>query len=188
MVCFSKNKRNNTKNRSGFTIIELMVTVSIMAIFSTIALTYNRSSEFSMEQYVEQSKIIGAVYKARDLSMSAHSTSATEHICGFGIKIVSSTEITIFKIPLIVGTTCSYVASTGQTFTGMEIYKKVRLNEVVITAPTTNLSLFFVPPDPEVYTNASSFPVTITIHSPKATSNLYVSINKFGQITTNNYK
>ena len=63
------NKNKNFKDL-GFTLIELMVTVSLTVLFTAFAATSNRSTNNQIALYTEQGKIINLIYKARSLAIS----------------------------------------------------------------------------------------------------------------------
>ncbi len=188
------NKNKNFKDL-GFTLIELMVTVSLTVLFTAFAATSNRSTNNQIALYTEQGKIINLIYKARSLAISTYTrTENSEDVpCGYGIYLNKIdyqspvSEIIIFKdLPDFDGTCKVYTDFINQqnlyNYDEGENFEVVKLSNVEVNANFT--SMLFIPPDPVVYTDSLDFPLDIEIYSPKLDSSIYLQVNRFGQIVT----
>lgn len=193
---FFSNKNKKFK-ALGFTLIELMVTVSLVVLFTAFAATSNRSTNNQIALYTEQGKIINLIYKARSLAISTYTrTENNEDVpCGYGIYLNSIdyqspvSEVIIFKdLPDFEGSCKAYTDFTNQqdlyNLNDGENFEIVKLSNVEVNANFT--SMLFIPPDPVVYTDGLDFPLNIEIYSPQLDSSIDLQVNKFGQIITKN--
>ncbi len=73
------------KNKSGFTIIELIVVFSVISILSSYLILYNKTSESQIALSLEQSKIINLINQAKSLAISTYLSPNPP--CGYGVKI-----------------------------------------------------------------------------------------------------
>lgn len=183
---------NFRKNVGAFTLVELLVTISLIILFTVGAVGYNRSTEFQISQYTEQGKIINIIEKAKSLAISTYNTtgSAGETPCGYGVYFPEDPsthkvfEVILFKdLPEANGSCPIYNDNTGQNiYDDGEAVEIVKLNNVWITSSNTqNLEILFVPPDPQIYTNASYFPLEINVNASRVSKGLLIKINNFGQ-------
>jgi len=186
-----------SNNSGGFTLVELMVTISLIVLFSVAAATYSRSTDQQISLYREQGNLINAIYKARSLSVSTYAKSSTSDDvpCGYGIYVPPATagqspsEIIIFKdLPDVFTGECPVYASK----TSLPSLYDGSSDETVETIHTDNITvssnfqaMLFVPPDPQVYTTATDFPLRMTLSASRVAMNLSIEINAFGVITTN---
>jgi prepilin-type N-terminal cleavage/methylation domain-containing protein len=177
--------------QSGFTLVELLVTVSLIIIFTASAATYNRTADQQIALFREQGKVVNEIYKARALAISTfnRTSSSADIPCGYGIHIESANSIVLFKEP------ASQRNNDCQTFPSI-IYNAdptkdvevVPLTGVSITVPDgiidqdNSIDILFVPPDPKVYSN-KSFPITLSLQATRIASPVNIEINKFGQIS-----
>lgn len=183
---FRKNK-----NSAGFTLIELSVSIALLSLFVIIAVAYNKTEDQDVAMYREQGRIVNAVYEARAMAISTYGDDSGRSLCGYGLYIPTPPQgsssgvssIYIFGDEPDSSGKCTYQDATSRNLydEGEEI-KTINLKDVTVTSNFK--SMMFVPPDPQVYTSAVGFPLIITIHSPRVSSDLYVEINSFGQITT----
>jgi hypothetical protein len=91
----------------------------------------------------------------------------------------------VFKdLPDLDGSCPSYPEHTSQIlYDGEEeLIEVIDIKDITMTADFTEL--LFVPPDPQVYTSKATFPASITLSASRVATDLVVSINSFGQITT----
>ncbi len=171
--------------------MEILVTISLLVLFTIGAATYNRSADQQVSLYREQGRVINKVYDIRSFAISAYNRGEEVDVpCGYGIYIPpdSTSELIVFKdLPSPSGECPSYPEHTSQAlYNGKEEdVEIITIKDITIEANFREL--LFVPPDPQVYTSKATFPVSITLSAPRVATNLVVSINSFGQITTTQY-
>ncbi len=182
---------------NGFTLVELLVTISLMAVFVTFALGYNRTADQQLALFREEGKFVNEIYKARSLAITTFNRTgtSTDVPCGYGIHIASSTAVTLFKdLPDVPGNCKDYTQlSLGSIYSsqnGNEDVETISLNGIYISYSGSSdfslnpIDILFVPPDPSVYSN-KNFPINLQLTSPAlSTSPIAVTINQFGQIST----
>ncbi len=206
--CFSPSNLFSDKNRirssnikkdeTGFTLIELMVTVSLIIVFVSMAVTYNRTADQQIALYREQGKLVNTFYQARSLAITTFNRSAQSlDACGYGIHIASSTSLTLFKdLPdPLNNNQCKDYASLvpSSIYTGSEEdVNSIPLEDITISqicggsicrnVVDNPIDVLFTPPNPSVFSNIS-FPIVISLHAPSVSPDLNITINQFGQIS-----
>lgn len=177
---------------TGFTLIELMVTITLIAIFVSMAALYNRTADQQISLYREQGKVANAFYRARSLAITTFNRNPQSlDACGYGIHIASTDSLIIFKDlpdPLNDNQCKDYTSSPSSIYTGsQEDVELVYINNVAINLVGGNvadspLDILFVPPDPRVFSN-KNFPIVLSLHAPNISPDLNITINQFGQIS-----
>ena len=183
---------NYPKSQSGFTLIELMVTISMIVIFVSMAASYNRTADQQISLYREQGRVVNALYEARSLAITTYNRNPNSlDACGYGIHIASSTSLMVFKDlpdPLNNNQCKSYTQPTGGIYTGSEedvdsvSLSGVTINVVGGDVNSNPVDILFVPPDPVVFSN-QPFPLVLSLHAPIISTDLNITINQFGQVT-----
>ncbi len=191
---FPIKKLNIIFESKGFTLVELLVTVSLMAVFVTFALGYNRTADQQLSLFREEGKFVNEIYKARSLAITTFNRTgkSVDVPCGYGIHIASSTAVTLFKdLPDISGNCKTYTQPALNIYSpnSGEDVETISLNKIYISyAGSSDFSLnsvdfLFVPPDPSVYSN-KDFPINLQLTSPALpTSPISITINQFGQVS-----
>jgi len=199
MKLYISIKKYINRFSAGFTLVEMLVTVSLLVIFTTAAVSYNRNTSSQIALFREQGKLINAIYKVRSLSISTYNRTGnlTSVPCGYGIHFATEDKLIIFKdLPDAEGKCNVYGDNnssfkfdySGEDFVGSdEFVEEVDLKDVKIrnftfdsgedpTLPVLDgVDIIFVPPDPRVYINNSTIssffdtPITIEL-TPKSVS------------------
>ncbi|MEK7094183.1 MAG: prepilin-type N-terminal cleavage/methylation domain-containing protein [Patescibacteria group bacterium] len=76
-----------SSRRSGYTIIELLVVVAIMAITSATLISFNRLGQDQTTLYVEASRVIDIILRAKSLAISAYRDPGGRLTCAHGLHI-----------------------------------------------------------------------------------------------------
>ena len=79
--------------KNGFTLIELLVVIGILALLSSILIVYSHTGEEYILFFREQARVVSAVFRAKNLSVSSYGGGS----CGYGIHFARSDEIIIFN-------------------------------------------------------------------------------------------
>ncbi|MBI5401300.1 prepilin-type N-terminal cleavage/methylation domain-containing protein [Candidatus Wolfebacteria bacterium] len=82
----------NLKPNSGFTLLELLVVMSLTIILTGGLLIYSRGSERQLILLRDEAKIIGALQQAKSMALSV-----AGGVCGYGVHFEQSGKIIVFK-------------------------------------------------------------------------------------------
>jgi hypothetical protein len=186
----------------GFTLVELMVTISLIIIFVASAVSYNRSIGQQISLFKDQGTLVNTIYQARSLSITTFSrtTQSTDVPCGYGVHFESSSAVTIFKdLPRADGSCINHVVgdliyrpNIGEEVETIQLsgatilkYKISQSDAGTVITPENSVDILFVPPDPQVFSNKdlTISPIYLNISSSQISGSFDVAINIFGQIS-----
>ena len=137
---------------TGFTIIEMMVTLSIITVLLTMMLAYNRKAEKINYLNRAVNRVLFEVKRAQDLAMLVwqQSPETSQKICGWGLYWGDEDNSLQNKI-ILFKDFCKEGENYGDNkYSEDEQEEVILLKEVVITGTNVE-SLCFVPPDPKLY-------------------------------------
>jgi len=77
------------KKRDGFTLIEMLIVIALMAIMATVFLSYDRSGERQVILIGEQAKVVALLNRAKTLAMGGDSDSTIEDIKNSSGEVVT---------------------------------------------------------------------------------------------------
>ena len=82
------------EDKRGFTLVELLVVISVSVILTTMIIVYGRLGEEQLIVFKEQAKMIGVLNRAKGLATEKYveSTSDSEEICGYGIRFLKNVK------------------------------------------------------------------------------------------------
>ena len=142
-------KKRTTSRKVGFTLIEMMVIIMIVGIFSALLLAnYRGSQENSQLSGLGQTIAIG-VREAQHKAMASQ-TVRGEVPCGYGLHIDSNGSFFIFASQ---GEETDCSDDDKEYNIGEEIGLATDLPQGVSVITALPLDIFFSPPDPFTYFN-----------------------------------
>lgn len=183
---------HNARLGAGFTLVELLVTVSLVAFFTSLAVGYNRSADQQIILFREQARAVNTVYQVRSLAIAIYSSPRGATVpCGYGIFIPPDQQpgkgqLIVFKeMPSVRNNDCSQFSGIGSFYDdpANELIETVTLDRVSILSDFSEMLL--VPPIPAVYgtgINDGAFPVSLRL-TTAAGYNTTITVNAFGQIS-----
>jgi len=137
--------RNVFFKKKGFTIIEMMVTLSIVTLLAVMVLAYSRQSERVTNLIRDSDKMVYELRRAQNLAMLTLQRSSSQAICGWGIyinkEVLPQTQYILFSDFCNTGTQGQY--DSGEEFEIVNLLKGVEIIE------TNIFSVAFVPPEPQ---------------------------------------
>ncbi|MFA5392104.1 MAG: type II secretion system protein [Candidatus Paceibacterota bacterium] len=136
---------NRIFKKKGFTLIEMMVTLSIVTLLTVMVLVYSRQSEKVTNLIRDSDKMVFELRRAQNLAMLTLQPSI-QPICGWGIYInkesVPQTQYILFS------DFCDGV--TPEQYDLEEKFETVNLLKGVKITEANIFSITFVPPEPQV--------------------------------------
>ena len=190
----------NIKNNKGFTVVELIVTIGVIAVLAGYLIVYNKNSQAQIILSLEQAKLVGALNIAKSLTLSTYIENFSS--CGYGVYInYSNNSYEIFKYGQ--PPNCGVIASSSlSSILSNSSYTKIKTTnlpkEVVFDNSGSNKldAIFFIPPDPKILIWRNSYPTPITENDSNYEANIYlktkdnsmsktIKINVAGQISFN---
>jgi len=193
------------KSRSGYTIIELLVVVAIMAITAGTLVSFNRLGQDQVTMYVEASKIVDVILRAKSLAISAYREPGRA-TCAHGIFIDTATNPGTFSLNRYLkkeatgGSSPVPCASIGSSTSKISYYdprvvessSSTLSRGIVFDAVETNISnIIFRPPDPEIFFFNPNGDIslgrtgTIVIKNSNSGDKIRIVVGQGGQITYN---
>ncbi|MFA6136414.1 MAG: prepilin-type N-terminal cleavage/methylation domain-containing protein [Candidatus Paceibacterota bacterium] len=183
---FAKNIESKV---AGFTLIELMVVVSLTILFVGAAASYNKTSDKLISLYREEGKIVAQLQQAKSLTVATY-LEKDDPGCGYGVHFdATKQEIYLFKdIP----ETGVEELEKCKSFDGLLFSDRDSIIDVTkletsrfdFGSEKTILDILFVPPEPKTYIYPQEENAVIQLSSTSV-DNLFLTIrvNKFGQIS-----
>jgi len=89
------NIKNINKNNQGFSLIELMIAVALIAILTSIIITTASFSDTQKNLTLTKNELQAAIRLAQSYSLSIPEME-NENVCGFGVEIEDARKYSIF--------------------------------------------------------------------------------------------
>jgi len=164
----------------GFTLIEMLVVISIMALLSSFLILYSRAGENQIILFRDQARLITALNRAKSLSVQTFN--APQPSCAFGVYF-SKTE-NAFLIFRDLALNCR---EADHVYTGSEeLFESYQLSSKIKFGELTLINIAFIPPDPKtlIDNDLNKNEANITLETLDGKASLKVKVNNAGQITT----
>ncbi len=174
------------RHESGFTLIEVIVVISIITILSGYLLLYTGRSRGQIALSVEEAKLAQVISRSKALAISTYGVSQAP--CGYGVNMqygVGTYTLYSYSVP-----DCTMIPAIDATIPGYVKLQTFSLpKNIIFEDGATKLdAILFVPPDPQtmlwsggiLLTNS---PGNIYLKTQDGASHASVSINPAGQIS-----
>lgn len=163
------------KKRSGFTLLEMMIVLSLVIVLTSVTAVYNKGIGRQIVIAQQHAKVLGMLVKARSAGFTGINTAGP--VCGYGMHVDPGTRTIIFFKDL-----CGS-AQLNRYDAGEEIEQVVLDSSVVVTSDMSDI--VFIPPFGKVSIDNtdSKFTGTITVTSVSEGMTKLVKVNSYGQIT-----
>jgi hypothetical protein len=164
----------------SFTLIEMLIAVSITVLLSSVLIIYSRVGENQIILFKDQARIVGTLLRAKNLAFQIYSEGA--EVCGYGAYLdpVSGNFI-IYKD---LADPCS---NSDNKYSGAS--EDFELNKLDLKLKFSNpefSDILFIPPEPKVIIDgdpAKKGEFSITIETSDGANFKKIKINDFGQIS-----
>ncbi|MDE1970104.1 MAG: prepilin-type N-terminal cleavage/methylation domain-containing protein [Patescibacteria group bacterium] len=181
------NKKRTPSRELGFTLVELLLVMTITLTLTTMAIGYSRVGNDSL--YLQQSvqKVLTDLNQAASYALSSPARSDGGRYCGFGLHFSGDHYLFYGAVPPSAGCagTRSYDTTPGSRdhvfYTTMLNHSSIQR---VIAGGTAAHDIFFLPPDPAVYVDGATTttPVEIVVQSERGVTTS-VCVNQIGRAT-----
>ncbi|MEK9173607.1 MAG: prepilin-type N-terminal cleavage/methylation domain-containing protein [Patescibacteria group bacterium] len=145
------------KPTRGFTLVEIIVSVAIIAILSATLIVYSRRSEKQILLNVEKAKIAQTVLRAKELTLSGYTKPISNPPpCSYGFRIdYINKTYSLFEYTPPAPITCDQILTITSVVPNAPSYRETESNALnskldFDTGPNRLGYLLFVPPDPKV--------------------------------------
>ena len=163
--------------------IEILVVLGIMALLSSIAILYSRTSEQQIILFKEQARVVSVISRAKSLAIQTFAE-APAGVCGYGVRFEPDGRFFLFRDLPETGADCG---SADKQYSGeAENFEVNRLDSVLRFSELGLNEILFIPPDPLVVITPTPANNAAIIKIGIQNSNIesVVKVNKAGQVTT----
>jgi prepilin-type N-terminal cleavage/methylation domain-containing protein len=177
------NPKPSTLNPSaGFTLIEFLVVLGIMALLSSIAILYSRTGEQQILLFKEQAKVVSVILRAKSLAIQTFAETSAG-VCGYGVHFFPDGRFILFK------DLAEDCASSDRAYSGsFEDFGEVNQLDPALRFSELGLNeILFIPPDPQVIITpapAANGTAIIRIGIRDGVTESIIKVNEAGQVTT----
>jgi prepilin-type N-terminal cleavage/methylation domain-containing protein len=172
--------------KRGFTTIEMIIVMAIIAILLSVLVSYSRSGEKQIILFKEQTQIISILTRTKSLSLATYG--AANVPCGYGVHFdQASKAYWMFKdlsVPAV-GGDCS-TADNIYSGAAEDIGEKFKLSDQIEFNMITSNDILFIPPSPLIIIGGNSAinELLIEVNIVGAGDSIGIKASKSGQITT----
>lgn len=158
----------------GFTLLELLVAVAIIALVSTYVLVNYRATQNRVDVRLEAYRFAATVRQAQNYALGAYENNGAVPVGGWGVYIADSANYRLFADD------GDHVFDAGDAV----VEAKQLPDTVVFPATSQDHEFVFLPPNPTTYLDGvNQGSVTITLQQADDASNTHtVTMNAFGLV------
>lgn len=181
-------------SEGGFTLIEILVVISVTLVLSGILIGYSREAGKQLILVNNQAKLVSLIARAKSLSIATFientlpSAPGSPITCGYGVHVdTASGEIFIFRdLAVNCASGDNKFGSGDVKLTGQLDVFKLDSQAIQFASDTTLRDIIFIPPDPTVIINGavSTKEAAISIEIKGGSSKSTVKVNNAGRIST----
>ena len=169
---------HSLRSKIGFTLVEVLVTLSITVLLSSVLILYSRTGERQILLYREQSKVINIIAKSKSLALQTYIEDATT--CGYGIHFSLPNTLILFKD---ISADC---ATSDNIYSGpIEDFSHLILATGIVISASDIIDVLFIPPDPTVKLNPAQVSGVVTLQTIDGGAQARIKMNNSGQISIN---
>ena len=178
--------RRRCPNRAGYTLVEILVVISITTILSGFLISYNSTGRQVIALQTERAKIGQMIARAKSLALSNYTR--LPQPCGYGLRVnYASGTYAIVGYNDLAGNCASTSTFDFDDFTVIESSTVSRSLRLQTSIANRLDDVAFVAPDPRVYVNSRGTIITegsasIGLIGISGTSTGTVSVSAAGQI------
>jgi len=174
----------NLLMNKGFTLIESLTVITILALMTSILILYNRTGERQIVLLREKANLISTILKAKNLALGGFIQEPLQAVvCGYGVHLEEN-QYLIYR-DLAVDCNASdkrYTPDNPQELFG----DIIEISPAVFLKVDEVQDILFAPPLPDVFFDggAALLEKNIILSDIDETTAVTININNAGQITT----
>lgn len=169
--------REKKKNKWGFTLVEMLVVMAVIAVVSTSLILYSRTGERQIILFKDQASIVAALSRAKSLSVATFGQAGVP--CGYGVHFEAPRKFLLFKD---LASDCS---AADNIYSGPnELFESFELSQSLNFGTLTLTDIVFIPPNPRVVITPSGDEAVINIKTVDGGSSSTIKVTSAGQIST----
>ncbi len=160
----------------GFTLIEVLVVVGILALLSATLIIYSHTGERQIILFKEQARIVSTISQAKSLSIATFGQVNVP--CGYGVHFSPPKNFLIFED---LANDCQ---DADKRWSGEnETFESFQLDPAVVFENLSLTDIVFIPPNPSVVITPPQDQSTIIIKTVDGNSSTTIKVNNAGQIS-----
>jgi prepilin-type N-terminal cleavage/methylation domain-containing protein len=165
------------KNKAGFSLVELLAVIAVLAMLSAILIQYSRTGERQLLLFREQFKLASTLSRAKSLAISTFNYPDVP--CGYGVHFAPPRTFILFR------DNAADCSSSDRIYSGAgESIVTDELDPFVRFSGLTASDILFIPPDPRVIITPAQPEATITLETSDGVASAILKVSAVGQITT----
>lgn len=169
--------KKRDENEKGFTLVEILVVMAIIAVVSASLILYSRTGERQIILFRDQAGIIAALSRAKSLSVATFGQAGVP--CGYGVHFEAPRKFLLFKD---LASDCS---AADHVYSGPnELFGSFELNQSLNFGNLTLTDIVFIPPNPKVVITPLGDEAIINIKTVDGGSSSTIKVTSAGQIST----
>lgn len=175
-----KNKNKTLSNNTGFTLVELLASIFIIALISSVFIVnYNNTSKRSQLKMATQ-KLASDIRLAQNYSLGSKTYNQTDTPPGGWGAHFSLADRSHYIIFADTNTDQNYDSDLGEAIETKTLPAGVTISSL---SPASTVDIIFFPPDPTTYVNGSATDsAQIVLREDINNSTAVVTVNSFGLI------
>ncbi len=179
-----KIKKNIFQFNNGFTIVELLITFTVISILSGGLVFYSRTAERQIILFKEQAKIIGIIQKAKTLSFATYAQETVP--CGYGAYFQQNLNSIILFQDISPSMDLNCLDIDNSYTSQSEKIEEIFLDKTVKFSELGVYNIIFIPPNPKIIidNDISKSEGLIKISTTDDLMERAIKITNAGQITT----
>jgi prepilin-type N-terminal cleavage/methylation domain-containing protein len=172
---YAIQKKRCEKYRKGFTLLEMMIVLSLVIVLTSVTAVYNKGIGRQIVVAQQHAKVLGMIVKARSAGFTIPKT--VESICGYGVHVDPVTRTFVFFKDI-----CGS-AQPNKYDEGEKIEQIVLDSSVTVASDMSDI--VFIPPFGKVSIDDTDARITATVTIASASESMtkQVKVNSYGQIT-----
>jgi len=171
--------------KSGFTIIEILVVLSITVLLTSLIITYSAAGRAQVALYIEESKMGQIILKAKSLAIATYNDPSVP--CGYGVNFnYANAQYVLFgyRAP-----DCKNISAIDPSDPGFSVIDQFDLSSLLNfgNGPGRIDSVFFLPPNPKtlIWTDGgnSSGSGEVYLETKNKSAALGIQVTQGGQVS-----